>query len=227
MRKRPRSRRVAVALAALSLTLPVAARAEGPRPEEQLRDEVSAYFGREKIAARLFLGFGVASIAGGGALISRPDAFARGAGYTMAGIGVIQAVAATAYHFSIDTRVEKLHARIRADAGLLRREELERVRGVSSRFVLFRYTELALMATGIALAAAGEVKDKPVMKGVGLGLGVEAFVFLGLDLLAEHSAHAYQKGLARIALQGAYVTPALAPRTGELAGFVFGFSGSL
>ena len=224
------ARAAAAGVALIALATPQVARADDD-PKGALREEVSAYFGREKIAARLFLGFGVASIAGGGALISRPDAFTRGAGYTMAAIGVIQAVAATAYHFSIDSRVAKLHARIAQDHVALHRDESERIRGVTSRFAIFRYTELALMATGVALAAAGEVKDKPLMKGIGLGLGVEAFVFLGLDLIAEHSAHRYQEGLARLPIRGAFVSPVFAPRTGStmgaLSGAVIGFTGSL
>jgi hypothetical protein len=226
------ARRQAIVVGALliGLTAPAVARAdEGAKAA--LRDEVSAYFGREKLAARLFLGFGIASVAGGAALISRPDAFTRGAGYTMASIGVLQAVAATAYHFSIDARVAKLHARIAQEPEAFHRDESARVRGVVSRFAIFRYTELALMIAGVGLAAAGEVNGKPLMKGIGLGLGVEAFVFLALDQIAEHSAHRYQEALARIPIHGAFVSPVFAPRAGStapvLTGAIVGLRGEL
>lgn len=237
LRSRPGARALAAVTLAMTLTAPFVARADGPRaapipaPVEQykqdLRDEVSAYFGREKVAARLFLAAGLASVAAGGVLISRPDTFARSAGYTLAGFGVIQAVAATAYHFSIDSRIEKLHGRIMADPTGLHHEELDRIEQVSGRFVIFRYTEIALMAAGIGVAAAGEVTSRPLMKGIGLGVAVEAFVLLALDQYAEHSAHTYQEALRRVPVRGAFVAPVLSPRTESVSGFVFGLNGTL
>jgi hypothetical protein len=222
----PGARRVAAGLAAaLTLGLAGSARAADPagEPREQLRAGMVEYFGREKSAALTFLGFGIASLGVGAGLTSRPDPFVRSTGITVGALGLVQVAGAIFYYVSIDGRVARLNARIDADAAAFRRDESARMAGVTSRFLVLRFIEAGVIVAGVGLAAAGELKDSGALKGVGLGLAIESATLLGLDFLADASAHEYATHLRRFPATP-LVTPVTGPR-GQVSGGVFGIQG--
>jgi hypothetical protein len=213
---RPRcSLAVAAGVACFALA-PAAARASDPSEAQvQMRAAMTGWFGGEKQEALVFLGVGVASAAAGGVLVSRSDTFARSAGATVGTVGVVQAAVALYYYLSIDGRVAKLTSKIDADPAGFRREELRRLAGINDRFVLFRYAELALMFGAVTVAAAGAASDKQAMRGVGLGISLEAASYLLLDGFAEARAHVYTEHLQRVPVSG-FVAPTASP--GVVAG---------
>jgi hypothetical protein len=172
------------------------ARAEPPR--DAMNNALVSYYAGEKAEALIFLGTGVFSIGLGSFLVTRDSLFARGAGYPTLAVGVLQTIFAASYHAGIDGKVDDLKKQIDKDPAAHRTKEIDRIAGVNRRFVIFRYAELGIIATGAALSTVGFVKKIDVLKGLGIGLGVEAALFLSLDFFAERRAHQYRDKLESV-----------------------------
>jgi len=227
MRSRHRSLAAAAVIAAASLASGPARADAAAEARALVRGQMWDYFSGEKSEALVFVVSGAASTTAGIALGSRADAYPRAAGITMASIGLVEVAAGVFYYLSIDKRTAQLEARLAEDPAAFRSEELARIGGVSARFVLFKLTEVALICAGVGLVAAGDIRHVGAMKGIGLGLAVEAASFLTLDLFAEERAHAYTRALRRFPATGAFVAPALSPRGGAPVGVIVGLGGRL
>ncbi|HEU4407398.1 MAG TPA: hypothetical protein VFS43_19175 [Polyangiaceae bacterium] len=204
------ARRARRALAALAFALPTvgaarAALAAGPLDPPAMTRAMRDYFSAEKSEGFVFLGLGVGSAALGGYLLTRKEGFARGAAWPLLGLGLVEALGVGSYALGLDAKADRLERQIRAEPASYKREELGRMAGVKTRFVVYRFAELAILAAGGGLLAAGLVRDRDGLKGAGTALASHAALLLALDYFAERRAHDYYDQLA------SFAPPAAAP----------------
>lgn len=75
--------------------------------------------------------------------------------------------------------------------------EIPRVEKVLSNFVIFRYVEIALIILGIALMYSS--MNDTFLRGIGLGLFIQASIVLSLDFFAERRGYIYFEYLKELA----------------------------
>jgi hypothetical protein len=192
------------ALAALAVALPVglaarAALAAEPLDPPAMTRAMRDYFSSEKSEGFVFLGLGAGSAALGGYLLTRREGFARGAAWPLIGLGLVEALGVGSYALGLDAKADRLAKQIQADPAGYKREELDRVAGVKTRFVVYRFAELAILAAGGGLLAYGLVRDRDGFKGAGTALASHAALLLALDYFAERRAHDYYDQIASFA----------------------------
>jgi hypothetical protein len=78
---------------------------------------------------------------------------------------------------------------VQADPDRVRREEIPRMQAVMKNFVIYRWTEVALLVLGVLLLAFA--RPAGAWRGAGLGLAVQAGLMLALDFFAERRGDAY------------------------------------
>ena len=66
-----------------------------------------------------------------------------------------------------------------------------------SNFVIFRYVEIALIILGIALMYSS--MNDTLLRGIGLGLFIQASIVLSLDFFAERRGYIYFEYLKELA----------------------------
>ena len=71
-------------------------------------------------------------------------------------------------------------------------EEGTHIHGTTSRFVAYRFGELALAVAGAAVAGYGFGVGRDIWKGVGLGITAEALTFYTLDSYGQSRALSYE-----------------------------------
>jgi hypothetical protein len=74
------------------------------------------------------------------------------------------------------------------------KEEIPRMEGVAKSFVYIRYVELALLAGGILMMY---LMKSDMVRGIGLGLFIQASAMLAADYFAERRAEKYLEGLKK------------------------------
>ncbi len=177
-------------IAAVVGICPVAS-AQSPAAKSAMDD----WFDAERNEAFVFLGLGAVSAGTGTYLLTRNEDFAHGAGYAAIGLGALEIVFATTYVLSLSPKNDELTNDLASDPKKFKHDELDRMNGIADRFVMYRYAELGVLATGAGLATYGFTRDKPVIAGIGVVAGVQAIALLTLDLFAERRTHRYIKKL--------------------------------
>jgi hypothetical protein len=124
-------------------------------------------------------------------LATRDDDLAQGAGYTTAVMGGLLTAFSITYNLSLTPTHDDLKDQLDQDPGKYKTDETDRMQAISDRFVLYRWVELAVLATGAGFITYGTIKDKRTFTGVGIGLASEAALLLTLDFFAERRTHRY------------------------------------
>lgn len=153
------------------------------------------WFTGEQNEAYVFFGLGVVSAGTGSYLLTRGTAFSRGAGYTALAFGAVEMLFATTYSLGLDPKHDELKSDLDADPAKFLRDERKRMYAIADRFVLYRYTELGILAVGAGMASYGFAAKKPTLAGIGVVAGAHAALVLTLDYFAESRANRYIKAL--------------------------------
>ncbi len=157
-----------------------------------IREDLRSYYGGEKTAAWVVLGIGTTAAAGGGYLVTRDSDFARGLGWPLLTMGALEAVGAVFYVFQVNSEIDHYEGLLTDDPAAYKREELDHMHGTTSRFVIYRATELALTLGGAGVATYGFIADKDLWKGIGIGVGAMALPFFVIDTLNQSRAKHYR-----------------------------------
>jgi hypothetical protein len=182
----------------LTLAITVPARAEdGKLTRAQMADEVHGYYGSEMTSAFLFVGVGAAQGAAGGIALTQSGDFAKSFGWTSVIAGALTAIGGGGYGFTVKPRGEHFDGLIAKDPAKFKREELEHIQGTNGRFALYLGFEIAEALTGAGIATYGFVKDRDVLKGVGLGVGIQGLSLFALDLPGALRASSYEDQVRR------------------------------
>jgi hypothetical protein len=158
---------------------------------DEVRADLQAYYGGERASAYLVGAMGTAAAAGGAYLVTRDSEFARGLGWPWLVMGGLESVGAVFYAFQVGGEIDHYEVRLARDPAAFRAEELDHLRGTSSRFVVYRAVELALTLGGAGVAAYGLATNRDAWKGAGLGVGSLALPFFVIDTINDARASRY------------------------------------
>ncbi|MGH7281019.1 MAG: hypothetical protein ACRELY_05810 [Polyangiaceae bacterium] len=162
-----------------------------PPAQIEVEAEMHDYYAGEARSAYVILGLGAASIAGGAALVTRDDDFARGFGWPLLVLGALESVGAAFYAFQVHGEIRHYEAAFAANPAGFRDEEITHMRGTTSRFVKYQATELGLFLGGAAVATYGYAANQNTWKGAGLAIATVAFPFLLIDEMNGDRAKEY------------------------------------
>ena len=161
---------------------------------------IDKYFIAEKQESLLFLILGIVAI--GLAVvffffIKTHPAFFRGAAIPLVLIGLIQCVVGfTVYARTDEQRKEVAYKMGLEPVSFVHNTELPRMKTVMRNFVVYRYVEIALALTGIALFFIFRSRPEPSFwMGLGLTLAIQSLLMLGADYFAESRGKDYTKEL--------------------------------
>ena len=74
---------------------------ETPVSRVMVGEQLRAYYESEKSTAYVFVAIGALSSAAGGVLVTRKDDFSRGLGWSIVGLGALEAIGAAFYAFQV------------------------------------------------------------------------------------------------------------------------------
>jgi len=188
---RSAGRVVAVALATAAMVWATAAHAD------DVHGDLQGYYAGERVSAYAVGGMGAAAAAAGGYLVTRDSDFARGLGWPWLVMGGLETVGAVFYAFQVGGEIDHYGTELARDPAAYRAEELDHLRGTSSRFVVYRAVELALTLAGGGVAAYALATNRDLYKGAGLGVASLALPFFVIDTLNDARASRYLDELRR------------------------------
>ena len=159
---------------------------------DAINDDVSAYYASEKDTALNFVAIGALSSVAGVVLVTRTNDFSRGFGWSVLSLGAFEAVGAAFYVFKVNSELSDFSTTLARDPAAFKREESAHIHGTTSRFVAYRFGELALAVAGASVATYGVLSGRSVWQGAGLGIAAEAITFYTLDSFGQSRALEYE-----------------------------------
>jgi hypothetical protein len=155
---------------------------------------VRTYFNAEKAESFLFiLAGGIALLASLYFLISVKKSFYTGFAFPLLFMGIIQLAVGTIIYSRSESDKERVLNYMALEPERINSEEIPRMAMVMKTFVYYRYIELAFILTGILLMFFISTSD--LVKGVGMGLFIQASIMLTADYFAERRGEEYLKNL--------------------------------
>jgi hypothetical protein len=159
--------------------------------------DLHGYYGGERLSAVVICGMGAAAAASGAFLVTREPDFARGLGWAWLVMGGLETVGAVAYAIQVGGEIDHYEAVRARDPAAYRAEEIDHIRGTSSRFVIYRTVELALTLAGAGISIYGLAENRATWLKAGLGIASLALPLLVLDTFNNARASRYLDGLQR------------------------------
>ena len=159
--------------------------------------DLRGYYGGERVAAYVIGGMGAAAAGAGGYLMTRDGDFAHGLGVSWLALGGLEVVTAAFYALQVGAEIDHYEGALARDAAGYRTEEIDHIRGTSSRFVYYRLVELGLTVGGAGMAAYGLSARRDAWTGAGLGVGSLALPLLVIDAFNDARASRYLDEVTR------------------------------
>jgi hypothetical protein len=161
------------------------------------KTDIEKYFAAEKSESLLFIIIGAAAIILAIAFFFflKTNCF-KGAAIPFVVVGVMHLlVGYNVYKRSDADRMQNVYA-YDMNPSSLKTKEIPRMETVNKNFVIYRYTEIALLLVGVGLFFYFKNESsKTFWVGLGMALAIEAVISLGADYFAEVRANIYTKGL--------------------------------
>jgi hypothetical protein len=155
---------------------------------------VRTYFSAEKAESLLIVIAGaVAILVSLYFLISVKKSFYTGLAFPLLFIGMIQLTVGTIIYSRSEGDKERVLNYMALEPERIQSEEIPRMAVVMKKFIFYRYIELVILLTGILLMFP--ISSSDLIKGIGLGLFLQASVMLTADYFAERRGKAYLKDL--------------------------------
>jgi len=146
------------------------------------------YFTAEKQEALLFMLVGLVALAVSAWLFKAGGSY-KGMLYPLAAVALIQIIVGSTVYFRTDAQVAALKAQYQSAPAVFQAEETQRMQVVVKNFVLYRWIEIGLLATGIFLMLG--LRHNELWHAVGIGLSIQSALMLALDFFAERRADEY------------------------------------
>lgn len=182
---------LALAATALLATTPVEYSKEQVETERAMR----SYFDGEFKEAFWWGGAGLVSVGLGTGFLIGGDPTLRAMAVPLLAFGLVEWILAIGLWARTPGQVRGLGDQLAQDPRAFHQKEGARMRRVNANFVLYRLVELAIFFGGATLAGLGWTYNLSGAVGVGLGLSVEAAVFLLLDLFAHRRGEQWERAL--------------------------------
>lgn len=156
------------------------------------------YFNGEKAESYIFIIIGVISLAMAlYFLFGLKTSFWKGVAIPFIVVACLEFIVG----YTIVTRspndIKRIENFINSEPQNINNLEIPRVEKVLSNFVIFRYVEIALIILGIALMYSS--MNDTLLRGIGLGLFIQASIVLSLDFFAERRGYIYFEYLKELA----------------------------
>jgi hypothetical protein len=169
------------------------------------------YFDGELQEAFWWGGAGLVSLGAGTGFLIGGTPTLRAMSVPLLAFGLVEWVLAIGLWARTPGQVRTLDAQLASDPQAFFAAEHARMQRVNRGFVVYRLAELAIFFGGATLAGLGWTMDASGALGVGLGLALEAAVFLFLDFFADRRGAAWEHALDTFGLS---LRPAVAPSPG-------------
>ena len=178
---------------------------EGGKKNADIRETVEkmefikTYFQAERLASVVFMLIGFNTIVAGvycWVIVRKP--FYSGLAYPFVFIGLIELFVGATVFLRSPKDTERVENFAVLEPERILREEIPRMEDVSKSFVYLRYVELAVIIAALVMMyfVRGDL-----VRGIGLGLFIQAFAMLAADYFAERRSEKYLKEL-RISVEG-------------------------
>ncbi len=153
-------------------------------------EQITKYFNAEKHESVIFMLVGlVAIILASYFILKVKQAFYNGISYPLIAVALIQIIVGCSIYFRSPKDIERLDKIIRTEKTKIQTEEIPRMELVMKNFKIYRWVEIALLVLGLILVLY--FQPTTLLKGIGLGLSVQAGFMLILDYFAESRGKTY------------------------------------
>ncbi|MFN9519840.1 MAG: hypothetical protein ACK574_08920 [Bacteroidota bacterium] len=160
-------------------------------------NSVVKYFNGEKAESYIFIAIGVIALATALYFIFvLKTSFWRGVAIPFILVALLEFVVGYTIVNRSTNDITRVEAFIQNEPHNIQNLEIPRMEKVMSNFVIFRYTEIALIILGIALMYSS--LNDTFWRGIGLGLFIQAASVLCLDFFAERRGHVYLEYLKEL-----------------------------
>lgn len=156
------------------------------------------YYEGERTSAYVAGAFGAAAATSGGVLVAHATEFSTALGWTWIAFGGLETIGAIGYAIQVGSEIDRYEMQLARDPAGYRAEEVEHIRGTTSRFVFYRITEASLVLGGGAAAVYGFAAGKDTWKGVGIGIATIALPVVVIDTINDARAHRYLQALEAV-----------------------------
>jgi hypothetical protein len=155
---------------------------------------IKSYFTAEKAASFLFMGVGVTAVLFSlYCWLTLKKSFYMGMAYPLVLIGLIEIAVGVTIYWRSPKDIERVENFLTLEPERVLREEIPRMEAVMRSFVTFRYVELLSISIGIL--AMFYISNSDLVKGIGVGLFMQASVMLAADYFAERRGEQYLEQL--------------------------------
>ncbi len=158
--------------------------------------QLERYFAGEKAESLLFVGVGLVAIVIAAlcwTVLKRP--LTSGLAWPLLVVGLIQVGVGGGVYLRTDRQVAELQALLARDPAAYVAAEGPRMAAVMRNFVLYRYTEIALLVIGLGLSLWGWRAGHAFWLGVGIGLALQSGLMLVADGYAEARGRTYTEAI--------------------------------
>jgi hypothetical protein len=177
-----------------------------PPADAGLRD----YYGGERLSAYVIGGTAAAAAASGAYLVTRDGALPRSLGWSWIALGGLELTGAVGYLLQVGSEIDHYETVLARDPAAYRSEEADHMRGTTSRFVVYRSVEVAMVLGGSGALVYGAAAGGDAWKGAGLGVLTLSLPLAVIDTVNNARASRYLEQVARF-------SPALGIQGGQRA----------
>jgi hypothetical protein len=156
-----------------------------------------SYYGGERASAYLAMSLSSVAITSGAVLVTRDTDFMRGLGWTLIGLGGLELIGGITYVVRVHSEIRHYGDVLARDPAAFRTEEIDHIRGTTSRFFYYRLAELVFTLAGAGIAVYGFAANQDLWKGIGIGVASIWLPFLVIDTVNNTRAQRYDAQVHR------------------------------
>ena len=162
---------------------------------------IQEYFNAERFESLFFVAVGIVTT-----LISvyfvfvLKKPFFYGMAISLIFVALIQLVVGTTVFLRSPKDIIKVENILKNEPSKIKTEEIPSMETVMKNFVTYRYVEIGLAILGIIFyfTLSTQTFTTSLLKGLGLGLAIQAILMLSLDFFAEKRGHEYLDTLIQL-----------------------------
>lgn len=144
-------------------------------------DALDDYYESEVTVGHAFVAVGVLSAGIGGLLLSRRSTFERATGWPVLAFAAIGIFGGGAYAQQMGADHQTYSEELRTAPSTYRDKERLHAGGIRQRYLIYRIAEASLALIGVGMFTYGTLKSENTVRGIGLGLAIEAATFFSID----------------------------------------------
>jgi multidrug transporter EmrE-like cation transporter len=153
-------------------------------------EQITKYFNAEKQESIIFIFVGLLTLLiSFYFLLKVKQPFNNGMAYSLIAIALIQITVGGSVYLRSPKDITRVTEIIQSDKARMQSEEIPRMEVVMKNFTIYRWAEIFLLIVGIVMYLY--FQPSTLLKGLGLGLAIQAGFMLLLDYFAEHRGGVY------------------------------------